>query len=459
MKVFTLALFFLSLILVVVEISGVDCAWGQGSSFGTEAPDLKGEDWRQLLESIPDATEQGSPRLQIANENAYAFRSIIAPEIYPFVKAGKLKMGVVRSLRYSLDSKEAKSSKDFQYLLNQELSATEEIELPKIIPFPEVFNAEALSKDPRAAEKILWNMIFRQSKQLFQKISLSFRSLTSENKGREINAELLRVYPLAIEAKIKTPQLFREILRFKDPPAYHSLAFLTFRFLNREEDLLWVFSPAISKTRQLTGTNRGDLLPGFSLGLEDLFGWSGNLRFVEASLTGVRQVLLPFTELDMLKLQKSSFVENNDICFELGSREVVPRQDLVELGLSEDNSDSLPWLPTNSVFVPRMTWRIEVAPKDPYSEAGRQVLYIDKDLLVPAINVVFDRAGKLWRIILSGFSQAKNEEKEISFLSFMSAFDVRTNKATVVNIKGVSYCENLPPNISLADFDPSSLGK
>lgn len=162
MKVLTPALFFLSLILAVVEIGGVGCVWAQGSSFKTETPDLQGEDWRQLLASIPEATEQGSPRLQVANENAHAFRSLIAPEIYPFVKAGKLNMGVARSLRYSLDSKEAKSSKDFQYLLNEELSATEEIELPKTLPFPEVFDAEALSKDPRAAEKILWNMIFRQ---------------------------------------------------------------------------------------------------------------------------------------------------------------------------------------------------------------------------------------------------------------------------------------------------------
>ena len=262
----------------------------------------------------------------------------------------------------------------------------------------------------------------------------------------EAAATLARAYPPALAGTPPSVQLFREVLRFSEPAVLGGEAFLSFRFVPREEDLLWIYSKATLKVRELTGPNRADPVLSFIFSLDDLLGWSGNIRLVDAELAGVREQLVPFPQSGGYAMQQE------------GSCDRIKPAKASAAASHGDVPAHAMTLPAQTVFVPRPLWKLELASRDPYSLVGREVLYVDQELMLPLIRAVYDRGGKLWKLVLSGFGLASGENRKAPFPAFQFFYDVRDGRSNLITTRSASYCSEFPSNVSLADFDPSAIG-
>jgi hypothetical protein len=71
------------------------------------------------------------------------------------------------------------------------------------------------------------------------------------------------------------------------------------------------------------------------------------------------------------------------------------------------------WFTLDNAYVKRPVWIVEGTPKDPYYEAGKIVLYVDRDLYHGYYKLSFNKAGELYRTNFCG--QAWGRSKDGAF--------------------------------------------
>jgi hypothetical protein len=306
-------------------------------------------------------------------------------------------------------------------------------------------------RESALARKILWNtnsVFWSQGL-----IDFHFRMLWL-NKGRStrnVRGKYARLYPKFIDSSFGYPQLFREKLSFYYPTAIDGLGWLSFRFEDLEEDILWAYSPAIQKVRELTATNRSDSLVTSSLAIDDMLGWSNNINFFKSRVVGKSQLLAPFLSLRPLKLDGAGG------CFKLSGAQG-------ELGSfwnfeNQKFKGGHDWLPAKAVFIPRELYQIELAPKDPFYLAGREKLYVDAETFLPYYKFVYDRSGRLWKAEMFGwfFSKASDGIRQIPVPGFQVIVDLIAKRDLVLDFSRFRSCREFPADILLKDFDPKNL--
>lgn len=260
--------------------------------------------------------------------------------------------------------------------------------------------------------------------------------------------------PQSAGADLQTPPLFgakwdifrRDVLQLVSPPVVFGYATIGWRYRGTDDDALWMYSPVIERRRQLLDSNRSDSLLGGALTLDDLFVWSGKIQGVDARVVEDKVLLVPFPALSPYALVEESISRKlPSIPNELSSSPVPtiePKVQAVDVqveyekiravnGLFEGSDQKpetmlwnfankkflnfAPWLPTEVRFVPRRVWILELSPKDPFYQAGRQILVVDQESMLPVYKVVYNRHGGYQRTIVGGWGLAATEDGSIRF--------------------------------------------
>ena len=260
---------------------------------------------------------------------------------------------------------------------------------------------------------------------------------------------LLRVFPAIIDQKLRREQLFRELLSFKTPQVLADFSFLTFRLAGNVEDALFEYSGAISKTRQLTGSNRGDPLLVFPFSLDDLMGWSGKIENLDAELSETVKAFAPFQGTEPVSISKAEGTE----CVGLQDG----KSPLVQWNFDKHSVAGAGWLPVSSTYAERNLFRIEASSRDPYSLSGRQVIYIDRDSMMPVYRIVYDRGGDLWKIVISGNAMFKASDSVEPFQAFEVVIDLKSDRAALLSLKSFEYCKVPPETFNLSLLDPAKM--
>jgi Protein of unknown function (DUF1329) len=116
------------------------------------------------------------------------------------------------------------------------------------------------------------------------------------------------------------------------------------------------------------------------------------------------------------------------------------------------------WLPEGLQFVPRKLWRVELEARDPFAVYGRQVIYIDQLLRLPVYKFVYDRSGRLWKVIIAPWGVAQQGEVVLPLLPKLIVMDRLRDEVEVVDLITQRYCSAFPTEVDSTDFDPSYLG-
>lgn len=390
----------------------------------------------------------------IDGRNSKAFKELIIPELYPLVKSGAFPIATERELPEKVRFLEGEK---------QEVPVTRSGLLREGISLGKGFIAggqEEIAKEEDksyAAWKILWNVQSNNWRYPVLRGDFSLTSVRGDVIGKELSGSLERVYPSLIPEGGKSAQFFREKLSFKTPPVIDGLSWLTFRFLGADEDMVWIYSPAIKKERQLTGSNRGDPVIGTSISLDDFLGWSGKTELVDPSVNSSGVYLAPFSSLSPTILKG----ELEPPCIKLHPDVEAAGSRFANWNFEEGrHPNAARWAPISGVYVPREMWVLELIQRDPYSRYGRQVLYVDKELMIPFYKIVYDRAGKFIKLVISYFGYWGTEGEEKIYAPFVPYSVIKDDDRAVVDLfefRSIELCTGFPDGKALSDFDPRKL--
>lgn len=391
------------------------------------ATSLKAEGEEEALERLKEAKE-----VLIDSKNIKQFRSLLLPELLPYIMDG----GDVLSAKSSFNIPPIPLPKENAILESAELSNPSRIELPKALPF-------AVQTDTKTAEfpvQLLWNAQALMWKNPVWFGDYSMQRVKNSKSDQIVRGVWKRVYPATLPEPPKIPQLFRERIEVLDPKSLNHYSWLTFRFFGREEeDYVMIYSPIINQSRQLTGSNRSDpFLPGL-FSVDDLFGWSGKIEWVDPTFQGETTMLLPYID------EKSVSFKERGSC---NSATLLSRQ----------VADRMQFIPSIFTWTPRKVWEIELTQREPFASYGRTVLYIDTELLLPVLRVVYDRGGKFLKVTILTSVVQNNEKNPQIFPISLTMLSADGQLSEQLMFEELSQCSEFPEGMSLGEFDPRKLG-
>jgi len=302
------------------------------------------------------------------------------------------------------------------------------------------------------AHKLLWNSASNLWSQKLLSIDFEYSWQPKNKDPRIVSGKLNRAYPKALDPENTTTQLFREILTFTSPVQLRNFSWLTFRFLGIDEDAVWTYSPVIKKIRQLTGTNRHDALYGSALSLDDFFTWSGKNENTIGRVLSTPTILTPFPSLQMARAQES------DHCLYVSPPPQAPRPSIADYRGGYISSSQFSF-PAGTIFVPREMYELELTSRDPYSQFGRQILYIDTASMLPVYKIIFNTSGQHIKTVITawGLAITSDRNKKAPFPGFTAIIDEQNEQSALITYSNTRYCSSFPEGESLVDYEPRSL--
>jgi len=415
-------------------------------------------------EPVPSPSRSPLPELRgsypfgvvVSRDNAQEFRELLPNWLLERLSAGAWSIEVARELgfgwRLDDDWERASASSAAKRLAAGESPAAEWFAQRGWVYGRLPPTAE--EKGESLASRVLWNVQSAFAGSASLRAEVAFVAALANGERTRYTADWERVVP-PIGTAQQTPQLFRERLRLVEPAALAGMAWLTFRFLGQEEDLVWSHSLAIQKTRQLTGANRTDPLLTSRLALDDLLGWSGKRELVQPVMLGTFTQLAPFWPFVVLLEWDAA----------TGCSKVRPTNEVLQRSNGLWNmhtrrfADGAAWLPSAVIYVPRELYVIELQPRDPYSLYGRQVLWVDRLSQLPVYKLVYDRSGAVSKVVVSawGLAASADHQRKVPFPLLTFIEDLQTQDHTLVEVSRFSACSALSAEQPLSSFEARHL--
>ncbi len=426
--------------------------------YADDATDL--EKLNGLSAVLPKKVElpsNGASPLLINAQNLVGAQDLLIPELIAPVRSGDVVLGALASLPFEWRYDEAFYRPENQLALGQAGELTELSVLKRGLAFPSLKDIDKPTfSEEKGAQALLWNI--NSIWWSLGAFKFDFQLLRLGDKGPELKlaGALERLYPKIINQEDKTEQLFRELVRFDSPTALRGLSYLSFRLYTAEEDFLWLYSVAIKATRELTGPNRTDTILRSGVSLDDLLVWSGNPSSVQSKFAGISKKLVPFRILKVLKSAGADKERCSNI-FLSGTATSVQAEANWNFE-TEQYPQAANWLPTGSTFFPRDVIRLDLVSTNPFSLYGRQVLYVDKESMLPVYKIVFDRSGRHWKSVIGSFALVEEQGRSMVVPVYEIVVDVIRNQATLLEYTRARICPAYSADLKLQDFDPHHLG-
>lgn len=375
------------------------------------------------------------------------YKDLVPHELATFVKRSELVFDVGDTLP-NVEAYRAKQTKpEGTYSVTGEgvITSPQGVSF-RSIPF-EVQEGAATSVKEQGY-KILWNASAALWRHPYLRYDTSTYLFGSDIRApQKMQCRLERIHPALYE---KVPgglsPIFREKVGLVKPEALKTLGWLTLRFFGAEEDYVWVGSPAIRKIMQVTGSNRSDPLFDEMLALDNLLVWSGKVERVRPLAVQSVSMLVPFYEVT---LQRES---NNDGCagYGFGSSGGV-----VLNARSNRYSGRSGWIPSNIKLYKRDLWKIDLSSLDPYGLDPQQILYVDKQSMLPVYWSSYSIKGAFRRFSV-GIIGAMRMDKEVEPMLVGQILFSEEAWRVVSVAENITVCQRKELKEVIKEFDPST---
>ncbi len=426
-----------------------------------EDPPIPAEMLPADIPPLPSSKER-SGGLLIGPETAEKYKDLLVEPLFTWIKQRKFAFRAVRGLDYVWklpESFETASARVETKWILAESGSPERNPAVKddapALPFGNKTIIES-EKDPDAkAKKILWNVLYMEN--LAEEFRYTFEMTWSGSQILRRRADLFlyqRFFPALLSEQ---PFLSQSLLKFVTPQAALNYGLIGWIFRDEMRARFWIYSPPIQRLREILAANRSDGILGGSITTDDIFVWSGDIKRFSAKVTGEKLVFVFFPSTKPYGLiSQATDVSPTETPEPAGSPSAtataasgklppaIPNaavSSLAVTGLREKptgggtvttlwNHDLKqfpqlpPWVPVSIAGVPRKVWTIELFPNDPFYEAGREVLYVDQELMLPVMKVTSDRIGEFQKFILGGWGLAEKKDKSSSTSLPFFAFEV-----------------------------------
>lgn len=411
----------------------------------------------ELADPLPALSDDGTGGVTINSTNLESFRSVIVPELLPLFREGQLEIDAGHmKTDLSIGSNWALEPTAGATML---LSAGGSRAGVKFVDGFLFGDSKSINEenDPKVkAQKILWNGLGVWASERILGTGFEFSWIKDGKPFRTLKGEFSRIFPVTLGDAKQAAQLFRELIRFTSPAVLADLSWLTFQFLGNDEDILWVFSPANKKVRQLTGTNRSDPLLRSSVTPEDVLVWSGKVELVDVRVEREMNALIP-----RLRQEIPSTLTDKG-CSALDRAAAVAGRMTSRWNFDANRyAHGGPWVPVSSVLSPAKLWRVEVNSQDPFTAYGRQVLYVEQDSMLPMYKFVYNSSGRLWKSVIGayGYLSGANAAPRRPYPAYTIVIDHLKGETYILDFSRVLRCADPVPSLDLGDFDPKRFGE
>ena len=402
---------------------------------------------------LPDPSHGATRGVVIDSSKVIDYKSIFVPELYHLVRNGALAVDALRRVAYTWRLDDAASAR------NVELDTASGPQQGQVLKRGQLYGAYQQLVNSyegnELAKRVLWNVKSNWWSTGAIDMQFSIVHFRENQPRRVLGAKFQRIYPAAVGEPPNNKHLYREVIAIEHPAFIAGYSLLSFRFLGESEDIVWISSPINSKVRRVTGSNRADPILTLPLSLDDMLSWSGKVERVEVSTIEELVTMLPFPQMEF-----GSLVRQPDGCFHVDLN-TSPRR----FGQGAWNYQSkrfnaaADWAPSEVVFVPRNVVRLEFKSLDPYSQYGRQILYVDQASMLPAIKIVYDRSGTYYKAIFSAFGLAVTADKKRKepYISMSLVYDSKNSAQLGMSFSKIRYCDSEQPDLQLADLSPGAM--
>lgn len=387
-----------------------------------------------VLLGVPSSAAEEKP-LVISRDNADRYAHLFPEPVYRRIELGQYRFTIVpvdsRRFRANYTDRfwKATAANDGKYGIDPEtggLTDAQTGQIPQSIfgmPFPIVDE-----KEPQAAVKIIHNYRIRIFQRDGNVHSFDLSDVTlSGDLIRRVKIFLSHKYyfgttstpPEPLPDNTETRQLAAAI----EPRDLEGVGVLTWRFHDWTTwDQVWAYLPTIRRVRRVRTSTRGERIPGFEVYGDDADCYDAKVTYFTWKLAGTGEIIGPV---------------GSDTPYAYALRQESPGRWFMELPYNPavyetPGSGGAGWLTLNNVFIRRPVWIVEGIPKDPYYEAGKIVLYVDRELYHAYYKIAYTRAGEQYQTNFCGQAWGKTPDDRFGGPSalLMTGVNEKENRGT-----------------------------
>jgi len=344
--------------------------------------------------------------------NADKIKGLIPDELFPFVAAdfSDLKMTVVALEKYPPAPKYVEATVKYACQASvDEKGLLQNYTAGQPFPYSEWAKAatnhacDLTPDDPQFALKLAWNVNYRW--QGGPGLNLPHWGTSNmRNRGKETwrisQGEYRRTYfshradllPATHELEPGTDVEWAEFFDVKTPFDLRGTMFLLYRYNTDKEDDTWAYIPALRRVRRIAATQKSDSLLGTEFTLEDFYIFAGYVWDQQWEFMG--------------ESTKLAAVNSKRTCFPsiIGPEEATLTSGMTRLG-NEEEWYHCHFGPYQALAFVDETWQKRAAfelddiPRQKGHPYSRKKIWYDKETMMPIYSIMYDRAGKPYRII------------------------------------------------------------
>ncbi len=266
--------------------------------------------------------------------------------------------------------------------------------------------------DPQFSLKLAWNVNYRwQGGSGLNLPHWGFSNM--RNNGKEVwriaQGEYRRTYfshradllPATTELEKGTNVEWAEFFDVKTPFDLRGTMFLLYRYIEQgKEDDTWAYIPALRRVRRIAATQKSDSLLGTEFTLEDFYIFAGYVWDHQWEYKG--------------ESVKAGVMNSPRTCFP----SVIPGESKASRNMSRLGNDE-EWFtckfgPYNSMpfagetFEKRKVFQLDDVPRQKGHPYSRKKIWYDNETMMPLYSIMYDRAGKPYRMIASVFKWSED---------------------------------------------------
>ena len=412
-----------------------------------------------IFAGVSQADVQPGDKITSANKDK--IKGMIPDELYPFVAESfpDLEVNVVASEEYPVHPKYLEATVKYacQASIDQK-GLIQNYTAGQPFPFSEwakkaTNHACDLSpSDPQFALKLAWDVNYRW--QGGSGLNLPHWGTSNmRNSGKEMwrlaQGEYRRTYfshradllPKTTQLEEGTDVEWAEFFDVKTPFDLRGTMFLLYRYTTEKEDDTWAYIPALRRVRRIAATQKSDSLLGTEFTLEDFYIFAGYVWDHQWEYQGESVKLAP--------------MNSKRVCFpsDISPEEAVRTTDMTRLG-TEEEWYKCSFGPYGALafdgesFQKRNVIQLDDIPRQKGHPYSRKKIWYDKETLMPLYALMYDRAGKPYRIINSIFKWSEDSPSPANKDKFVNNY----TEILIVNVQNENSHTIQFDNANAGDF-------
>lgn len=380
----------------------------------------------------------------IAADNLEQFAQFVDPDFAELIKLGWLTITVGEPLSFDQHPNYIAATEKHAGQTQLGQQPGELLNYVAGRPFP----GELATDDPRAGEKLAWNMRYAYAGDggEIPEMHWYYRDMRAQKVERvlEFEAAAMRfmyrhvIAPIP-EIKDNGYKVYNAVtLTALDPGDVANTKLMIFyNSDDRAEEQGWMYVPLLRRVRRIATSMRTDSFLGSDIMIEDFLGYSGRIMDMDWSYGGDRYILLPMYRHDQVAHSAKKARKFDHYYVDFGG---------------------------NSGCFPNVTWQLrkvhvlEGKPKRSDHPLSKRYFYVDAQTEFPVFGKVYDRGGALWKFLYAGlahpdFHLPENKGSGVPMLDSSAVIDIQNKHCTTLQmLTRVNI-----PKMKARDFEPSSL--